>query len=66
MKSRYQWRALAARSDITTAKIGDSCDAGVFGNDVGIADLQREWVPCIGSMANGLTMAADGANGVKG
>ncbi|MNC40288.1 hypothetical protein D3C75_889830 [compost metagenome] len=61
MEGRYQWRALAAGSHIATAEVGDHADAGQLGEQCGVTDLHSKAAGRF--MANGLAVAADGANG---
>ena len=49
--------ALAACRDVAAAKVGDDRDAGEFGKQGGIADLQG--VAVCRAMAQGLAVAAD-------
>ena len=50
--------ALPSSGNITTAKIADYGNAGQFGKQCGIADLQG--VAVLGAVADGLAVAADG------
>ena len=64
VKSGNQWRTLATSSDITAAEIRDHRDAGEFGHQSGVADLQG--IAVRGAVAQGLAMAADRAYDCRG
>ena len=60
MKGWNQWRTLAADTNITAAKVGNSGDAGTLGNDIGVAYLQGKATGGFRSMVNGLAVTAYG------
>jgi hypothetical protein len=62
MEGRHQRRALAACGHVAAAEVADHGDTGQLGEQRRIADLYGEAAGRL--MANGLPMAADGANGV--
>src|SRR5487761_2080174 len=59
VKGWNQRRTLAARSDVAAAEIRNHADAGEFGQQCRIADLQG--VAGVGAVANGLAVTAAGA-----
>ena|SRR5438067_3313262 len=65
MKSRCQWRALAARGDVHTPKVGDGRDPGQVSDRIGIADLEGEGISELGPVEQGLTMTADGCYPIR-
>ena len=62
MEQGNEWCSLAAKGDIGAAEIGDAVDAGAFGDDSRIADLQRERAICIRPVTQSLPVTADGPN----
>ncbi len=60
MEGGYQRRPLTTEGHVHGAKIGDNVDAGLGGQQGGVADLQGK--AKLGAMADGLAVAADGAN----
>ncbi|MCY1420626.1 hypothetical protein D9M71_362530 [compost metagenome] len=60
VEGRHQRCALSAGGHVAAAEIGDDVDAGEFGQQRGVADLDGEAAP--GLMANRLPVAADGAD----
>ena len=52
MKSRNQWRALAAGRHVAAPEVGNHRNLGDLGNDVGVADLQGKAV--LRAVADGL------------
>ena len=64
MEGRHQRRALAAGGDVAAAEVGDGGDAGAFGDDVAVAELQRERaaVAPLRAVAHGLAVRADRAH----
>src|SRR3569623_1117384 len=62
MKRRHQRGALTTGGHVPAAKVGDGGDAGAFGNDVGVADLEGGRSSAVRMVIDGLTVAADGAD----
>ena len=62
MEGWHQRRALATRCDIAAAEITDDGNAGQLSQQGGVANLHGE--AACRFMANGLTVAADSADGV--
>ena len=60
MEGGHQRCPLTAEGHVHGAKIGDNVDAGQGGQQGGVADLQGKAE--LGAVADGLTVAADGAN----
>src|SRR5690606_23272853 len=60
MKRRNQWCTLSIGGYIAAAKIRNHTDAGALGEQRGVANLDREAASWL--MANGLAMAANGAD----
>ena len=58
VESRYQGRALAAGRDVAAAEVGHDRDAGQFGKQCRVVELQR--VAMLGHMPDRLPMTADG------
>ena len=56
----HQRRTLAAGGDVAAAEVGDHRDAGEFGKQRGIADLQG--VAVLRAVSHGLAVAADRAD----
>ena len=63
VKGRHQGRALAAGGEVARAEIGHGRDAGALGDDRRVAHLERERLFGLRVMAQGLAVAADGADG---
>ena len=57
VESRHQRRALAAGGDVAAAEVGHDGDAGQFGKQCRVVELQR--VAVLGRVADRLPMAAD-------
>ena len=66
VKGRNERRALAAEGEVFATEIGDDGDAGVGGDHVGIADLEGERGREARTVADGLAVATDGADGGVG
>lgn len=62
VKRRHERRALAAERQVLAPEIRHHGNAGVRGDDVGIADLEREGVGEGRPVADGLPVAADGGD----
>ena len=65
MKGRDEWRALSSGGDVTRAKVGHDIDAGQFGQQRWVAELQC--VACAieltGLVPYGLAVHTDGPDG---
>ncbi len=62
VKGGHQRRALAAGGDVATAKVANDADAGEFGEQRGIVELDGVALP--GLVTDGLSVAADDADGI--
>ncbi len=62
VKGRNQRRALSAGGDVAAAEIGHRGDAGALGDDAGVAELQGIRDRALRVVADGLAVAADGAD----
>jgi hypothetical protein len=63
VKRGHQRRTLAAGRDVPAAKIANYVDAGKFGDQRAVDELQR--VPVGRLVAHGLPVTADGCNGAR-
>ena len=62
VKRRRQWRALAARGQVTAAKVRHGGNGGKLGDDIGVPDLQAIGRLSQGGVMHRLTVTADGAD----
>jgi len=62
MECRHERRTLTTGRQVARAEIGHGRNAGFLGNDRWIADLPGKGIWRVRPVANGLAVAADGAN----